>query len=104
MLLEPNDHSSFYEMGIMGLDTENSMCMTIPFTGLSDLSNLYIISDDFHQTDSNVYGTQLQMEYMSDENKMSNVIKTTSTVGITVVSAALVTVVVLTLFICIVFR
>lgn len=104
MLLEPNDHSSFYEMGTMGLDTENPMCMTIPFTGLNDHSNLYIISDDFHQTDSNVYGTQLQMEYTSDENKLYNVIKTTSTVGITVVSAALVIVVVLTLFICLVFR
>ena len=105
MLLEPNDHSSFYEMGIMGLDTENPMYMTIPFTGLNNHSNLYIISDDFHQTDSNVYGTQLQMEYTSYENKLYNVIRATSTVGITVVSAALVTVVVLlTLFICLVFR
>ena len=54
------------------LDAENPMNMTIPFTKLTDQHyNVYIISDDFLQKESNLNSTQFQMEYLPYENKQS---------------------------------
>ena len=56
MLVERNADNSVYEMG---LDAENPMNVTIPFTELTDQHyNVYIISDDFLQKESNLNSTQ----------------------------------------------
>ena len=44
--------------------------------------NVYIISDDFLQKESNLNSTQSQMEYLPYENKQYNITITSGFVGI----------------------
>ena len=80
MLVERNADNSIYEMG---LDAENPINVTIPFTELTDQHyNVYTISNAFLQKESNLNSTQLQMEYLPYENKQYNITVAPCFVGI----------------------